>query len=84
METIEKRHDLTRLEKQISDLSKALKGLSDDQDLVELIKIIRQPGWTTPAEFAFVTGITEHITAQVKNLQTLRQVLVKGSRQVGV
>lgn len=84
METIEQKHDLGRLEKQITDLSKALKSLSDDQDLVELLKIIKRPGWTTPAEFVFVTGIAENLSVQIKAAQALKRVLVSGSRQVGI
>jgi hypothetical protein len=84
METIEQKHDLGRLERQITDLSKALKSLSDDQDLVELLKIIKRPGWTTPAEFVFVTGIAESLSVQVKAVQSLKKILVNGSRQVGV
>lgn len=55
------------LEKQISELSDALAHLGKGTSLRDLIKIIHQPGYTTPAEFKFtqamVSGISNHVTA---------------------
>jgi len=51
--------DLRKLETRIDALSNALARLGKGGDLKELIRIIKFPGWTTPAEFAFALGIVE-------------------------
>jgi hypothetical protein len=40
------------IEKKVSALSDALAHLGKGTSLRELLKIIKFPGWTTPAEFA--------------------------------
>ena len=84
MEAIKEKHDLGRLEKQFGTLQSAIKEFADDRFVAELIRIIKQPGWTTPAEYFLVSGITEQLITQVKAAQALKNVLVKGSRQVGI
>ena len=76
------RHDVNYLEAQIKELSRGLEILAADKDLVELIKVIRRPGWTTPAEFLFATGVVNSMIAQTKTLTELKQTLVKGSQAV--
>ena len=68
----------------IEGLRESLRRHADDDDLVELLKIIRHPGWTTPAEFAFATGIVSVMTKFSDSLADMRGVLVQGARQVGV
>jgi hypothetical protein len=75
-------HNIDRLEGQIKELHYALKLLSDDDALLELIRIIRQPGWTTPAEFILVTGVTEALHAHTRAMIGLKQVLMSGSREI--
>ena len=67
-----------RLEKKVTDVSKALAHLSSGDDLRKLILLIRKPGWTTPAEFAFAFGIADAMLAQVQVLGDLRTALVRG------
>jgi len=74
--------NLQQLERQINDLSHNLTDLARDGDFKELIKIIHQPGWTTPAELTLVTGTVESMIAQSKALIGLKQALIKGSREV--
>jgi len=56
------------LDKKITELSDALAHLGKGTDLKELIKIIRFPGYTTPAEFAFTVAILDSMQTQVAAL----------------
>lgn len=78
METSHKEH----LETRIKDLTEALQGLTANDDQKELVRLIRQPWWTTPAEFAFAMGIMNSLIAQVENIVTLKQALLTASREV--
>jgi hypothetical protein len=70
------------LEPKLRELSDALQDLADDQGFEELFEIIHRPGWTTPAELEFFTGIVETITAQARALTALKGTLVLGSSRV--
>jgi hypothetical protein len=74
--------EIKRFEKQISALSNALAKLSSAEDFRELILILRRPGWTTPAEFRFASGIVASMTTQVKGLTALKADLIEGSKAV--
>jgi hypothetical protein len=76
------RADISRLAKRVDALSNALARLSNASDFRKLILLLRRPGWTTPAEFAFAMGIVESMTAQAKALGQLKSGLLKGSRAV--
>jgi hypothetical protein len=78
----EHKEDLKKLEKQIDALSNALAKLSNKEDFRELILILRRPGWTTPAEFRFASGIVASMAAQVKGLAALKKDLIEGSKAV--
>jgi hypothetical protein len=80
---MEQQH-LTRLETQVKELDHSLANLTNDKDFQEFLKIIHRPGWTTPAEQAFVTGIVDSMLAQTKALTGLKQALMTGSREVVV
>ena len=56
------------LDKKITELSDALAHLGKGTDLKELIKTIRFPGYTTPAEFAFTVAILDSMQTQVAAL----------------
>jgi hypothetical protein len=66
-ETIMSNHDdhVKILDKKITDLSDALAHLGKGADLKELIRIIRFPGYTTPAEFAFSIAIIDSMQIHV-------------------
>ena len=74
--------DVGRLEKSINTVSERLEVVAQGDDFAELIKIIKKPGWTTPAEFTLVVGIVETIGRQIEVIEYLKRDLVHGSRQV--
>jgi len=76
--------DLDALARKIKNLSGILHELSTEKDFEELIKIMKRPGWTTPAEFIFADGIVESMHGAATALTVLKQNLLKGSNAVGV
>ena len=76
--------DLAKLDKKVTALSKALSNLGRGTDLKELIRIIRNPGWTTPAELGFTIAILDSMQGQVAQLQKLSGALVKSAKRVSV
>jgi hypothetical protein len=79
---VAEKHDIGALERQVSELSRSLSSVLTEKDLREYILTIKRPGWTTPAEFLFVTGIVSAMQAQVQVLGDLKQTLFDGSREV--
>lgn len=75
-------HDIKRLEKKVSSISKALANLNNADDFRRLILEWRRPGWTTPAEFRMVATMLDHMSAQVATLADLKGGLLAGSRAV--
>lgn len=73
------------LDKKITELSDALAKLAShgSHDLKDLLKIIHQPGWTTPAERLYTAGIIEGIMAQINAVSAMHQALMSGANQVG-
>ncbi len=45
-----------KLTEQVDALSDALAQLGEPGDVEDLLAIMRRPGWTTPAEFAFASA----------------------------
>jgi hypothetical protein len=76
------KHNLVQLESAIKDLNGNLAELAREKDFQELIHLIHQPGWTTPAEFRLVNGIVKAMAVQVKALADLKQALLTGSREI--
>ncbi|MBN8886234.1 MAG: hypothetical protein J0I77_10970 [Rudaea sp.] len=72
------------LDKKISALSDALAKLGRGVTLAELLKIIRNPGWTTPAEFAFATALINAVHTHIAAIETLQGELLTASKSVGV
>jgi hypothetical protein len=75
-------HDIQVLEKKVTELSNALAGLGTTEDLHELLRIIKQPGWTTVAEFLLTNGFVDSITAQTRAIATQREALLNAAREV--
>ena len=50
------KRQLERMETQIKELRTTLKSLAEDKVFDELSRIIRRPGFTRPAEAAFLAG----------------------------
>lgn len=76
-------HDLDKLSRQLKDLDVLLGKFAAAQRRRELIRIIKVPGWTTPAEFILVSSIVESLTTQLKVLEKLEVNLLKGAEHVG-
>ncbi|MFT3792579.1 MAG: hypothetical protein QM741_16280 [Rudaea sp.] len=72
------------LDKKISALSDALARLGRGTTLAELLKIIRQPGWTTPAEFSFAVALINALHAHIAEIETLQGELLAASKSVGM
>jgi hypothetical protein len=77
------KHDLARVEARTKELCKSLADVADDKDFEELLTIIHKPGYTTPAEHAFVLGLVEAMHSHTKTLTELKQVLLTASRAIG-
>ncbi|UQV46820.1 hypothetical protein KIV45_07920 [Janthinobacterium lividum] len=75
---------IRELEKKISALSDALAHLGKGTTLQELLRIIRFPGYTTPAEFTFSVAILDTMLGQAIALEKLGQDLLAGAKQVVV
>jgi hypothetical protein len=74
--------ELRRLEKRITALSSALAQLGRGTDLRKLVVVIRRPGWTTPAEFPFATGLLDGMLAHVTALAVSKAALLQASAKV--
>jgi hypothetical protein len=76
-------HDIPGLEKKIKRLRTDWRKLASKADSnEELIRIIRQKGWTTPAEFRLVLGQVEALSQQIQVVLRLQDSLMEGSRLV--
>lgn len=76
--------DIKALEKKVTSISNALSKLSSAEDFRKLILEWRRPGWTTPAEFIFVSAILDSMAANTTALAKLKGDLIKGSKAVTV
>lgn len=74
--------EIKGLEKKMSSISNALAKLGSAEDLRKLILEWRRPGWTTPAEFIFVSAIVDSMAANVETLGNLKRELLRGSKAV--
>lgn len=70
------------LDKKITELSDALAHLGKGADLKDLIRIIRFPGWTTPAEFAFAVAVIDSMQIHANALNNLNAQLLAASKLV--
>lgn len=78
-------HDIQikELDKKITALSDALAHLGKGTSLADLLKIIRNPGHTTPAELLFETAIVDSLHLHVNAISRLSTDLLAASKQVG-
>jgi cephalosporin hydroxylase len=83
-ETAMPTHDehVKALGKKITELSDALAHLGKGTDLAELIKIIRYPGYTTPAEWGLHMVILDSMQTQVKVLAKLSSELLSAGKLI--
>ena len=81
--TESERGHIRDIEGSIEELLKAVRGLRLEPNIQELIKFIKQPGWTTPAEAILVRTSIEQITDVVRIVDRMGEGLVRGAREVG-
>lgn len=77
-------HDVGQLEKNIEQVQVRLRALVDEDRYAELIRIIRKPGWTTPAEFYLVNTAVEIVGQQIEIIDQLSRGLLEGSQKVSI
>ncbi len=70
------------LDKKITALSDALAHLGKGTDLKELLRIIRFPGYTTPAELAFSVAIIDSMHTQASALGEMNTRLLAAAKLV--
>lgn len=77
-------HDLQLkgLDKKITELSDTLARLGKDKTLKDLLRVIRNPGWTTPAELAFAHGVVDLLAHQAAGLAQGIEGLAAASKKV--
>jgi hypothetical protein len=66
----------------VTALSDALAKLGRGTSLQELLKIIRFPGYTTPAELALTIAILDGMMSQVNALAKMETDLLAGSKRI--
>lgn len=77
------KHDIAQLEKRIVRLGQSLTRLAHEDDVEELIPIIKRPGWTTPAEFALFVASLEALQKQAEVMAAQKKAVMAGARMVG-
>jgi hypothetical protein len=75
--------DMSEVEGRISELSQLLRKFSEDDWLRELLKHMKQPGWTTPAEHLFARVGVDLMIEQVNVLNNFKEGFMKGAKAVG-
>ncbi len=76
------RHNVTRLETVVKQVRADIRRLGAREDLIETLRYIRKPGWTTPAEFRLTMATAQAMQSQVKVLGELQKTLVAASREI--
>ena len=73
---------IATIEAKAKDAHAQMLSLTADESMAKLIKIVHGPGWTTPAEATFLTGILDAIQAHTKVLAGLQQAALLGASRV--
>ena len=71
------------LDKKITALSDALAHLGQGATLKELLRIIRFPGYTTPAEYSFSVAMLDAMAHQTRMVEQMGEQLLEAAKQVG-
>jgi hypothetical protein len=75
-------HDISSLESTINSALEVLNEINKENELPAVLEIIRQPGWTTPAEFVFTLVMAEALARELENARRMMQGLLAGARRV--
>ena len=80
-----KDYEKVALEKKITAVSKALASLhkASEKEFREFLLIIKQPGWTTPAEWGFTNAAFDALGQQIKLVNSMKSSLIKNAKLVG-
>lgn len=70
------------VEAKVTALSTALAHLGRGTTLADIIKLIRFPGYTTPAEFALTIAILDAMSAHVDALNKLQSELHTATKMI--
>lgn len=70
------------IEIKVTDVSNALAHLGKGTSLIELLKLIHFPGYTTPVEIAFTHAILDSIASHTAALAKLETDLLAASRMI--
>ena len=71
-----------QVEAKVTALSNALATLGRGTTLAEFLKLIRFPGYTTPAEFAITMAVLDSMSAQVEALTKMQNELVAATKMI--
>lgn len=78
-----KAQHVRKMETTIKQVATSLGKLGNGPGMPELLRIIHRPGFTTPAEIAFILSTLEAMLTMSKALAGLKDGLLAGSRAVG-
>jgi hypothetical protein len=70
------------VEAKVTALSAALADLGRGTTLADIIKLIRFPGYTTPAEFALTIAILDSMRSQVEALTKMQGELLAATKMI--
>ena len=76
------KHELSLIEAHIQSIKTSHSALGDSTEMDDLFKVIHFPGFTTPAELAFLRASLDSIIAQTKQLAALRQGVLTAAKLV--
>lgn len=79
-----KTHDIDALAKRIEAFHAVIERVHEEQKAETLIRIIRQPGYTTPAEWAMLTHALENAITQAEAAARSYTALVEDAKLVAV
>ena len=74
---------INRIEAELKELETLTRSSASNEDVQEVLRIIHQPGWTTPAETQLMLALTEATISNVKQTARLRQELLRCAKAVG-
>jgi hypothetical protein len=75
-------HDIDGLARTINDALEILREINEENELEAVLEIIRQPGWTKPAEYVFTQVMAESIGRELENTRRMMQGILAGARRV--
>jgi len=75
---------LSQIEERVEAFRRELAALASEKELREFLALIRKPGWTTPAELAFVVGILDSMIAHTKVQTGLKRALISAGEAVSL